>query len=248
MKKQAFWLPLVGVAALVLVWTAAFAILQNEYLLPSPLSVLQELGKVFSTAAFYGALFSTLLRAVIAFLISLVLAAFFALVSTLSPVFSKIFGGIVVILRSLPTMAVLLLILVGTTRSAAPVAVGVLTLFPLLYTAIIGAIGGVDRELVEMCKVYKVPMKKRLLGLYLPSVLPRVALESVAAFSFSLKLVVSAEVLASTYQSLGGWMQEASLWAQTAKLMAITAAVCAIGLLIELVGGFLIKKWEDALQ
>ena len=57
--------------------------------------------------------------------------------------------------------------------------------------------------------------------------------------SFSLKLTVSAEVLAFTSRSLGGLMQEANISAEIAQMMALTLAVCLLGIAIDAIGNAL---------
>jgi NitT/TauT family transport system permease protein len=106
----------------------------------------------------------------------------------------------------------------------------------MLYAGMSAALSQVDGELLEMSRVYRVPMKRRILQLYLPSVSPYVLREAGAAVSFSLKLVVSAEVLANTYKSLGGMMQDAKLFQEMPTLFALVALTFLFGLVLELIG------------
>lgn len=155
----------------------------------------------------------------------------------LSAAFAGTFlSPLVSVMRSLPTMAVILIILVWTTPVQAPVAVAFLALFPLLYSGIFSALKQVDGKLVEMSKIYRVPIRKQIFGLYLPSAAPYVLREAAAALSFSLKLTVSAEVLANTYQSIGGMMQEAKIYVEVPALFALTALVVIAGFLLEGLG------------
>ena len=80
--------------------------------------------------------------------------------------------------------------------------------------------------------------------LYLPQVLPKAVASSGAALSFALKLTVSAEILAVTFQSLGGLMQEAKLSAEIATLTALTLLVCLVGVLIEVVCNGLARRLD----
>lgn len=242
--KKTLLLALAGVGSLLFVWGIAYFAVGNEYVLPSPWDTAVAAGKLLCEGSFYTAFFATLGRAALAFLMALILGGGFALASYLYPTFSHILRPIVAVLRALPTMAVLLIILLGTSYSFAPVIIGVLTLFPMIYTATLTALCGVDKKLIEACRVYKLPVKKQVAGLYLPMALPAIVRESVAALSFSLKLTVSAEVLAFTYRSLGGMMQEAALSVEVATLAALTVVVCLVGLLIELVGGVCMACWE----
>ena len=73
---------------------------------------------------------------------------------------------------------------------------------------------------------------------YLLSVSPYVLREAGAAVSFSLKLVVSAEVLANTYKSLGGMMQESRLYLEMPTLFALVALTFLCGLVLEFIGAW----------
>ena len=242
--KNGIFLTASGVASLLLVWVVAFAVVGNEYVLPSPWKTFSAAVELLGQDAFYAAFFATLGRAFFAFFLAFFLGGGLGLLAYLFPFFEKFMSGIIAALRSLPTMAVLLLILVGVSHSFAPVLVGALTLLPLLYTAVYTALCGVSRELIEMCDVYRVPMKERVRRLYLPTALPLVFADGIAALSFSLKLTVSAEVLAFTYRSIGGWMQESALAAETAMVMALTVFVCLVGVLIESLGAGARKRFK----
>ena len=248
--KNTLFLSACGIAALVVCWGLAYLVVGNEYILPSPIQTAEEMGRLFANGGVYAAFFATLWRAFLAFLIAFVFGVTFSVIAYLYPAFEAFLSGIIALLRALPTMAVLLLILLGTSHAYAPVVVGVLTLFPMLYTSSLTALSGVDGDLIEMSKIYHVPTWQRVRRLYLPSVFPALAGEGVAALSFSLKLIVSAEVLAFTYQSMGGLIQEANLAAEAALAMALTLLVCVVGVLLESVGLFLLGgcRKKDALR
>ena len=222
-----------GVLFLVAVWTVCYAVIGNEYLLSSPWDSLKAAFSLLGKSGFYGAFFATLLRAFSAFLLSFLTAAPLAALAYFCPVFGRFLAPIVACLRSLPTLAVLLILLVFLGGNGAAVAVGVSALFPMLYTSFFQALEGVDGKLKELCIAYEVPIKRQITGLYLPNALPKVAASSGAALSFALKLIVSAEILAVTFQSVGGLMQEAKLSAELATLTALTLLVCLVGILIE---------------
>lgn len=241
-EKNNLFLSLAGLLALVLVWAAATLLVGNAYVLPSPWETMAAAVKLLGEGNFYTAFFATLSRAVLAFFIALIFGVGFALAAYLSPVFEKILRPIVAVLRSLPTMAVLLLILTWFTPLLAPVVIGVMTLFPILYTATYSALGSVDKRLVEMSNVYRVPLATQVKKLYLPCVMPKLLLEGFAGLSFALKLIVSAEVLTLTYRSLGGWLQESAIAADRTELMALTLLVCVVGIALESLGAWLAAK------
>lgn len=157
LKSAAFFAAYVFL--LFLVWQIAVLKIKNDYLFPPLKEVFREIGAAFQDGFFYRSYLASFLRTLRVFCLSFAFAAFFAVIAYLYPLFSKIFAPVVGILRALPTMAVLLMILIWTTPSDAPVVVGFLALFPMLYTGIFAALSTVDRKLSSVCKVYRYPLK-----------------------------------------------------------------------------------------
>ena len=118
----------------------------------------------------------------------------------------------------------------------------------MLYTGISSALATIDKDLEALCKVYRVPLKRRIFSMYLPIASPYIVREATGGASFSLKLVVSAEVLASTFISLGGMLQTSKIYMQTARTIALAVIVVLVGLLIESLGILLARFVERRVQ
>lgn len=236
MKKKLLQNCLYAIAAagfILVVWLVARFAVGNELLVPSPWGCLKKAGALLIDGEFWYGFGQTLGRVLVAFAISFLLALVFAVVAYTVPVFGRFCSPVIAAMRTLPTLAAALVILVWCGAANAPVAVAFLSLFPTLYAGISAALSQVDSELIEMSRVYKVPVWRRIFGLYLPSATPYVLRESGAALSFSLKLVVSAEVLANTYKSLGGMMQEAKVVLDVPLLFALVCVAAVTGILLE---------------
>lgn len=225
-----------AIGLLFLAWGLAYVCVGNELIVPAFSDCMRALGALLLSSAFWKAFFSTLLRVVFAFALSFVSAAVFAVAAYLLPHFAKMIAPIVAVFRSAPTLAVLLVVLLFAGGGLAPVIVAFLTLFPTLYAGLYAALRNTDGALVEMSRAYKVPLKKRIFGLYLPAIAPAAAREGAAALALALKLVVSAEVLAATAKSLGGMMQEAKTYLDVPNLFALVIATFLVGLLVEIAG------------
>lgn len=236
-----------GFLVAVVIYITAYFTCNNEYVLPSLVSIIERFCKTLISISFYKALSSTLLRVIIAFIISFVLGVVFGVLAYRYKSFSGVFGVIVGLLRSLPVLAILLIILLFTSRSFAPVVVCFLSLFPIIYTAVYGSLKGVRSELKEMCQVYKIPVKKQVFSMYIPQILPQILLDAGGAFSFGIKLIVSAEILSGVYGSVGGMLKEASIYLLTADLFAFTLIVCILGVLVEFIAKLLSEKAEKRL-
>ena len=247
MKKTVWknvWQTALAVMIPVAVWVAVWAIVGNELIVPSFSQSVKAFFLQFSQGAFWQGIMHTLLRVLLAFAVSFVLAVALAVTSYLLPTFKRIFAPIVAVLRTMPVFAAIYLLLAWTDAGATPIAVAFLSLFPMLYAGLLAALCGVDEGLIEMSKLYEVPTKKKVFGLYLPTVLPYALRESGAAVGFALKLVVSAEVLVRTAKSFGILMNEAQTYFELPQLFALTITVCILGFLAECVGEWLARAVE----
>ncbi len=235
--KQLFWKnlwqSLAAIVFLIAVWVIAYFAVGNHLLIPSFSESVKEVGGLFISRAFWIGFGMSLLRAGIAFLISFVFAAVFSVIAYLYPSVKGFLAPIVSALRSLPVLAVLLILLSFLGAGEAPVAVAFLSLFPMLYTGILAALSGVDRHLIEVSRVQGTPLFRRVSAIYLPLSSPYILKEVSGALSFSVKLVVSAEVLANTAKSLGGMMQDAKIY-NLPQLFALVGMSFLAGLILEL--------------
>lgn len=225
-----------AIAVLIGVWILTYYCIGNDLIVPSFSDCVKSLGDLLGRSSFWTAFFKTVKRVLIAFSISFIFAAIFAVIAYPVPWFSLFFTPIVSVLRSMPVLGVLLIILVWAGADTAPIVVAFLSLFPTLYAGFSAALSGVDENLIAMSKVYKVSAWKRIMKLYIPSAAPIAIKESGAALAFCVKLVVSAEVLASTWKSIGGLMQESKLYLDMPMLFALVCVTFLLGLLLETVG------------
>ncbi len=252
MKKTVWknvWQTAAAIALLVCFWIVVWAIVGNDLIVPSFSDAVKAFFAYFANGAFWRALGGTFLRVLLAFFLSFVLAGGLAFTSYLYPTFARIFAPVAAVIRVLPVFAIVFLLLDWTNAGVTPVLVAFLSLFPMLYTAFLGAFSGVDKGLVEMSKAYHVPLKKRVMQLYLPSVAPFVVREIGAGLGFAVKLVVSAEVLVSTAKSLGALVLETQyVYAELSQLFALVIAVCLIGFLLEALGVLLANTIERRLR
>lgn len=222
-----------ALAFLLICYFSAYFAVGNELLVPALPDCMKEAGKLLISGGFWKGLGGSVLRAVCAFLSAFVFAGIFAVIAYLYPAFSAFFAPIVSALRSMPVLAVLLILLSFLGAGEAPVAVAFLSLFPMLYAGTLAALSGIDKQLIEISRVCGTPVLKRVFRIYLPLSAPYILREAGAALSFSLKLIVSAEILANTARSLGGMMQEARIYSEIPQLFALVCVVFLVGLLLE---------------
>ena len=215
------------------IWLIAYYCVKNDYVIPSISDTVKSFCKCLASGNFWLAFVYTLLRTAFSFIISFLLAAVLAAVGTIFKcnAFIKPF---IAVFRTLPTLAIILILLFWTSPAVAPVIVTILVLFPMIYSQLISAVNGIDGGIIEMAMVYNVTPKERLTKIYFPLILPSVLSQTGANFSLGIKVMISAEVLAGTYKSLGGLMQNARFYIDMPRLAALTVIAVLIGLSIDL--------------
>lgn len=115
-----------------LAWIIAYYAVGNDYIVPSFQDTFSSLFVCLGEGSFWVAFSFTFLRTAAAFAISFLLAGVCAVLSAISKIFKGISQPIIVILRTLPTLAVILILLIWTNAAVAPLIVTALLLFPLI--------------------------------------------------------------------------------------------------------------------
>ena len=230
-----------------LIWVIAVKIVKNEYLIPSFSLTVKEFFALMKERFFYLSYLMTVYRALLTVAVSLILGVIFAVLSLVFKPVRSIIKVLVSIVRTLPTMAIILLILFWASPTYAPVFVGVLVVFPMAYSQILTALLDEADEMRKVIKVFNLSTKKAVSKIYLPKALPVVLEKTGENLSFAIKLIVSSEVMANTFRGVGGMIQTASVYMEPSRLMALTLFAVITGVLIELIFSATLKpffKWN----
>lgn len=235
-------LPFLTVAVIFGLWGLAAAKVDSEYVLPTVGDTFAALWELLKSAEFYRAYFGTLLRSVVAFAIAFFLAFIAAFVAYKCDKAKRALKPLIVIIRALPTIAVVLLLVLWTSSFVAPVIVTFLVVFPTLYNNFYAALCGIDKDLNEMCKVFGVSNKKRLTKVVFPQIAPEFITSAGAGLTLNLKLMVAAEVLAQTARSMGYLLNTSKIYFEISTMLALVLITVITGLIIEFLFSFWAKK------
>ncbi len=246
MKKNILFSAL-ALAILWLTWMLLYFLIGNDYVLPSFWETVAAMGRLFTDVSFWRAFGNTFLRTLEAFALAVVLGSLLAALACVSDGLRAFFAPIVSVLRTVPTMAIILLLLLWTSHAVAPVIVSLLVLFPAFYAAMLAALDEVRAEYGLVARAFRVSRGKKIFGLYFPLAAPSVLGQTGPILSMGLKITVSGEVLAQTYRSLGGMMQDAQLSLEIPRLLALTILVIVLGFVLEglfALLGKLVVRWR----
>lgn len=232
MKKNLIFSAL-ALLALWLAWIIAYFLVRNDYVLPSFWETFSAMGRLLTEAAFWRAFGNTLLRTLWAFLLSFPIGIGLALLARLFAPLRAFFAPVVSVLRTVPTMAIILVLLIWTNANTAPVLVAFFVLMPAFYAAALAAFDEVHLRYADLIRAFGVKRSRTVLRMYLPLAAPPLLAQTGSMLSMGLKITISGEVLAQTFRSLGGMMQFAQITLEMPRLIALTILAVLLGFALE---------------
>ena len=221
-----------------LVWQGASMALaaaypHGELLLCSPLSALARLGELVVTAEFWLTVGRSCLRIFGGFLLSCTLASALAALSARFRPVRELLAPLVAVIKAVPVVSFIILALVWLNARSLPLFISGLMVFPPVYLNVLAGIGAADRQLLEMARVFRVPLGRRLRAVYLPAVLPYFRAAVSVALGLCWKAGAAAEVIGVSAGTIGERLYTAKVYFQTPDLFAWTAVIVAVSALFE---------------
>lgn len=214
-------------------WAIGASIAQSEFVLPNIADTLTALPRVFASAEFWSGLCGTLLRSCVGY--SIAVALFFATfyLSMSFRVFMRIVEPVISMLRSLPAVAITLVLILALGGNGAPVLLGILVIFPIMYSSARSRTATVPSELLEICRICGANRWQTFRAVHLPTLAGGLPDSLSSAFSYNIKAVIGAEILAQTARSLGMLMKLAQTLLQPALLIALVLVAIIVAVVAE---------------
>ncbi len=219
-KRKIF--KILSVTLLIILWKISAVIIAADIILPTPEKVLLSIISVFNRDLL-NTLFATIERGFTGFLLSLFSGLIVGIFAGLNESFKSFMKPIISITRSTPVVSVILLALIWFNVDRVPVFVAFLMAFPIISGNIIEGMSTIDKNLLEMAKLYKVSAKSKILNIYIPSITPFIISASSVSLGIVWKAVVAAEVLSQPKWGIGTNLNEAKAFLITEEVFAWTA-------------------------
>ena len=190
-------------------WLLAETWFKQTGVIPTPAATLRIIGEEMRKDSFFRAIFSTLQRAFISFAVSFAAAGALAALAHFKGFIGSLLNPFIVLFRSMPTMALVLILLLTVGSEMLPIVVAFLVVFPLCYENMRAALNETGKNLITMARIFKIPKWRQITGIYIPAILPFVFSSIIAGFGLNIKVVISAEVMGLPSMSVGYQMLSA---------------------------------------
>ena len=189
----------VGALAIFFAAWWALALWVGANILPVPTTLVERLVHVLLHEDFLVHMTASLIRVLVALVISLTVATFLGIAMGLSKSAERFFDGIVLGGRTMPGLAwALLAVMVVGVSDGAPILAVSLAVSPLLTLQIWEGTKALDRDLFRMARVFRVSRQQQFRDVVVPAVLPSIVGGAKLGLALSWKVTVLAELFGVT--------------------------------------------------
>ena len=215
------------------VWWIAAAAVGLPLLLPGPADTLRAFFRLAQTAAFWQSTGTTLLRVAVGFLLAVAAGILLAVGCHFLPAMDALLSPVRTVIKATPVSSFIILVLLWIQKTRVPVFISFLMVLPIIWTAVQGALGAVDPQLIEMTRMYGFTRLRRMRFLYAPAVRPAFMAACMTGLGFAWKSGIAAEVIALPAFSVGKNLYDAQIYLERADLFAWTLTVILLSMALE---------------
>ena len=242
------WERLAALAVWIVLWQAAAMTLGHGGLfLATPVQTLAALARIAPTAGFWQRIAFSALRILAGFLLAvaggLVLGAAGARWRRM-----RIFvEPVMQLIRAMPVASFVILALLWVRGENLSVVVSFTHVLPVVYAGVQAGIADTDPQLLEMARVYRLPLGARLRYIWLPGVFPSFSESCIAAMGMCWKSGVSAEVIGLPDHSVGDALYRAKITLSTPEVFAWTLVIVLLSALLSAAAARLLRAAKTRL-
>lgn len=209
----------IGVLLLVSIWQ----LMSNHYpevLVPSPWETGQALLRIYQSGDLIANLAITFRRQLTGLGLGLLAGLASGLLAGALPRLELILQPLVSLLLAIPAiiLAVMAMVWFGMGSNMAIFLVALLV-FPIMHTNTVEGLKSIDPALIEMSRVYRLPLPLALRKIYLPGMLHSLIAGFSLSMASSIRLTVMAELLGAR-EGMGRQIATARSYLETAELFA----------------------------
>lgn len=216
-----------------LVWQISAMIVNTAFLFPTPIDVIFRLFTIWREDGFFIAIANSFLKIVLGFLLGLTLGSILALVAARFSLLEDLLWPFMITVKSVPVASFIVLALMWLTSKELSTFISFLMVLPIIYTNLLSGIKNSDREMDKVAVVFKMPLGRRILYIWIPRVKPFMLSACSVALGLSWKAGIAAELIGIPDSSLGEMLYYAKIYFNSLDLFAWTIIIVLLSISFE---------------
>ena len=232
-QNKQFFRRLLAVAFWLAVWQAAAMAIGQEVFLVSPVQALRTLVQLLPRADFWQRVCFSSGRILLGFVLGAVVSVVLAVCAARWSTADALLAPVMQLVKATPVASFIILALVWVSGKSLPILISFLMVLPVLYGAVRTGLESADPQLLEMARVFRLPLGRRVKAIWLPAVLPAVRQGCSVALGICWKSGVAAEVIGLPDGSIGDALYRAKITLSTGELFAWTFVIILLSAVFE---------------
>ena len=225
-----------GAAAVVFwlaVWQLAAAAIGQEVFLVSPLQAAGTLVQLLPQPDFWKRVGFSAGHILLGFLLGAVCSVVCSVAAERWVWVDALLSPVMQLVKATPVASFIILALVWVSGKSLSILISFLMVLPVLYGAVRTGIESADPQLLEMARVFRLPLARRVKAIWLPAVLPAFRQGCSVALGICWKSGVAAEVIGLPDGSIGDALYRAKITLSTGELFAWTFVIILLSAAFE---------------
>ena len=237
-----------SVAVWLLIWHGISVYIGHEILITSPLSVAIRLSQLLLEAGFWQSVMFSFQRISAGFLLATFSGVAFAALAARFRRFEEFLTPAILLFKATPVASIIILVLIWISSRNLSVLISFLIVLPVVYTNILSGIKSADPKLLEMADVFRIPVHRRVIFIYVSQVLPFFQAACSVGLGLCWKAGIAAEVIGIPKGSIGEKLYMAKIYLATPDLFAWTLTIIIISIAFERLFMLLIRTLISRLE
>ena len=230
-----------SVLVLLILWQVIAMKIDNDFLVPYPIEVLRFMFAQVTNPEFYEVVLATLCRSLIGLLIAFISGFLCAYLAFRNTIFKDIFYPILLLTRSVPNVAYIIIILVWFGAEKSATIVSFLIIFPTIYSNLYNGLQYIDPNLKKVMLLYTEKERYRLTKVYIPLLEGSMQASLSTGISLTFKVGVMAEILGQVQIGIGRQLNLCRITSNVTGIFAWTLWIILILLFME----WFIRLWNS---
>lgn len=232
----------------VALWQLASVLADSALLVPSPLEVLVCFHDLAFTPDFWSRVGFTLVRIAEGFALGVAIGSACSACAMACRAAGELMAPAMALAKSVPVACFVVLALIWAGASELSVVVSVLVVAPIVYENLCDGLRSVDGRLLEMARLFRVPLFRKVRLIYIPHAMPFLRSACASSLGMAWKAGVAAEIIAIPAGSMGEALYGAKIYFDTTGLFAWTFAVVCLSVLFERVFVWILGRARGMLE
>lgn len=215
------------------VWQITAIIVDKGFIIPTVEDTAVALWTLIKTSLFWKSVLFSLLRILAGLALGVALGIALALIANKVKYSDSLIAPAMSVIKSTPVASFILILWFMLGSDSVPIAISVLMVMPVIWQNLTDGFEAIDKDLDEVCSVFRLSYAKRLKILVLPTLMRFFLPGLITSCGLAWKAGVAAEIITYTKNSLGKEILDAKNYFESERMFALTIVVIVLSMLIE---------------